>query len=78
MKAYEVTIEGWENLRIIVSAPSRGKAKSLQCLALYEAGFETEYLRFRAIRAPAYDPLCFDYEVIGLKDKYRSWGVLSR
>lgn len=78
MKAFEVSITTWNNMRIIVSADTPGKAKSAQFLAAFEAGYQIPFTNFRARRAPEFDNLANQKTGwLGWQDKGEAWGCLS-
>jgi hypothetical protein len=83
MKAWRVTINGWDGFEMIWPGETRGKVKSTAWLDCYTSGWDYSFLDFRAVRAPEYDsdaqeaidkkPWC-----LGWKDHGEVWGVLAQ
>lgn len=78
MKAFEVTINGWDDLEIIVAAETPGKAKSFEHSKANEVGYTIDFTQFRARRATQFD--CHltgnadhAYE-LGHRDRDGDWG----
>lgn len=57
LKAFKITIMGWDGFRSIDVAETPGKAKAQLFYAAYEAGLEIPFVDFRAKRAPEFDYL---------------------
>lgn len=83
MKAYLVTIPGWERHFVIYAARSHGHAKSGDYQALKEVGYKPAfaYTELRVRRLPQFDKQAQQYTglhgpvCIGWREGRDSWGL---
>ena len=77
MKAWKVTEAGWPKMVSIVAAPTRGQAMSHVHRSKDDAGWPSEFINFRAVRAPEYDKYVDKVQTLGWREGSTSFGCLS-
>jgi hypothetical protein len=81
MKAWEIADQLPTDHRIIIAAPTKGKAKALAHRKKQGAGYTSFYTEFYASRAPEFDNLAEKEErvaILGWEDGHFSFGCLAR
>lgn len=79
MKAWLVSELDWPEMKLIVAAPTRGKAIALADRQKMAAGYLSSFINFRGARVPSFDdhPDADEVKVLGWDDGCTRYGCLG-
>jgi hypothetical protein len=79
MKAWMITEIDWPEMKLVVAAPTRGKAIALVDRQKMDTGYPSSFVNFRGARAPSFDdhPDADEVKVLGWADGCTRYGCLE-
>lgn len=78
MKAWKVQARNWLEMKVVVAAPTRGKAIANVHRQKESAGYPSSFTDFRAIRVPSFDDDSISkVETLGWEDGHTKYGCLE-